>query len=61
VTGLGGAVLASRDNGDSFELHTQENRKGIQTALQLDDGVILVGEAGIDTLKPGVDGGEHSG
>ena len=61
VTGLGGAALVSRDNGDSFELHTQENRKGIQTAFQLDDGsVMLVGEAGVDTLVLGAGGGGDS-
>jgi len=60
VTGLGGAVLVSQDNGESFELHTQENRKGVQTALQLDDGsVMLVGEAGIGMLKLGVAEGRN--
>jgi photosystem II stability/assembly factor-like uncharacterized protein len=48
ITGLGGTILISDDNGETFELHTQGNRKGVQTALQLVGGdVLLVGEAGI--------------
>jgi len=48
IAGLGGAVLVSSDGGRSFELRQQANRRGIQAAVEVDGGrLLLVGEFGV--------------
>jgi len=51
VTGLGGALLLSRDGGHRFELHAQEDRKGLAAALPAEGRLITVGEGGIKPIK----------
>ncbi|HVO47009.1 MAG TPA: YCF48-related protein [Steroidobacteraceae bacterium] len=52
VVGLSGVVLVSRDNGQSFELHQQEDRKGLAAALAIDtDTLVAVGEGGVRLIR----------
>ena len=48
IVGLAGAVLTSSDDGNTFELHPQANRRGISAVVDVGDGsLILVGEFGV--------------
>ena len=52
VVGLSGVVLVSGDNGQSFELHQQEDRKGLAAALAIDTGTLVaVGEGGVRLIR----------
>jgi photosystem II stability/assembly factor-like uncharacterized protein len=51
ITGLAGALLISRDGGESFELAQQPDRQGLATALPTADGdLVLIGEFGVNRL-----------
>jgi photosystem II stability/assembly factor-like uncharacterized protein len=52
LVGLAGAVLVSHDGGRSFVVDQQSDRKGYARILQLDDGFVLVGEAGVRRYAP---------
>ena len=48
IVGLGGTVLVSSDDGFSFRLHQQENRRGISSIADVQDGsLLMVGEFGV--------------
>jgi photosystem II stability/assembly factor-like uncharacterized protein len=51
ITGLAGVLLVSRDGGHTFELHAQEDRKGLAAALPAEGRLITVGEGGIKPIK----------
>ena len=47
VVGLSGVVLVSRDEGRSFNLMQQEDRKGLSAAIPVaSDTLVVVGEGG---------------
>ncbi len=49
IVGLGGTILVSDDDGRSFELHPQANRRGISAIVETpDDKVFIVGEFGVN-------------
>jgi photosystem II stability/assembly factor-like uncharacterized protein len=48
ITGLGGTVLTSEDDGRTFTLHQQANRRGISAVIETADGsLLMVGEFGV--------------
>ncbi|MBT8143142.1 MAG: hypothetical protein KJO55_00475 [Gammaproteobacteria bacterium] len=58
IGGMAGAVLESRDGGRSFSLLQQSDRKAISVILPIADGLLTVGEAGVQrtdlpTLRQG--------
>ncbi len=50
ITGLAGALLVSHDGGRNFELHAQEDRKGLAAALAASGSLVTVGEGGIKSI-----------
>jgi photosystem II stability/assembly factor-like uncharacterized protein len=54
VVGLSGVVLVSRDEGRSFNLMQQEDRKGLSAAIPVDsDTLVVVGEEGARRIHIG--------
>jgi photosystem II stability/assembly factor-like uncharacterized protein len=52
VVGSAGVLLTSRDQGRSFVLRQQSDRKGMAAVLApSDSALLLVGEAGVKTLS----------
>ncbi|HUI63092.1 MAG TPA: YCF48-related protein [Steroidobacteraceae bacterium] len=52
IVGLSGVVLVSRDNGQSFALTQQADRKGLSAALALDSSTLVaVGEGGARLIR----------
>ncbi len=52
ISGLGGAVLVSKDGGHTFDLSQQANRRGISKVVETPDGsLLLVGEFGVKALS----------
>ena len=48
VVGMNGTVLISRNHGQTFQLYSQRDRKGITAILSIGQGqLVLVGEAGV--------------
>lgn len=52
VAGMGGALLESRDGGETFTLRQQSDRQGIAKLLPNQNGLLLIGEAGVWSYKP---------
>jgi photosystem II stability/assembly factor-like uncharacterized protein len=50
ITGLAGALLVSHDGGRNFELHAQQDRKGLAAALAASGSLVTVGEGGIKSI-----------
>ena len=52
ITGLGGTILKSTDDGMNFSLVEQGHRDGFSAIIQSsDDKLFTVGEKGVDLLK----------
>ncbi len=52
IVGLGGTVLVSNDDGKSFTLREQPDRRGILTALPIENNMlILIGDGGIKKIS----------
>lgn len=52
IVGLGGTVLVSNDNGKSFMLHQQPDRRGILTALPIENNMLmLIGDGGVKKIS----------
>ncbi len=52
IAGLAGALLISEDDGQSFRLQQESDRKGFSAVLQATNGTMIgVGEFGIKTLS----------
>ena len=61
VAGGAGTLLISHDNGKTFSARQEQDRKGIQTLLQLGAGQLLsIGESGAKMIDGAVPGGERS-
>jgi hypothetical protein len=52
LVGNAGLLADSHDDGRSFELHWSPLGKGFSALVEVPDGVILVGEAGVTRLDP---------
>lgn len=51
ITGLGGTLLISSDGGSTFELLPQDDRRGIASIVEAEDGqLLMVGEFGVKTM-----------
>ncbi len=50
IAGTAGVLLVSRDGGHTFGLTPQADRQAVATVLEAGDGLILVGEFGVNKL-----------
>jgi photosystem II stability/assembly factor-like uncharacterized protein len=52
IVGLSGAVLISMDDGETFTLHQQPDRKGLSSLLAVGvSQLVTVGEAGVKSIQ----------